>query len=122
MDIRCTVCGAPTSNGKCDYCGSVSMVEKTTQKKTSEPTVVVNQNVQIGANNALRHCSPKSKGTALLLCIFLGWCGAHKFYVGKTGMGIVYIFTAGLLCIGWVVDIFLIIAGSFKDANNLCLK
>jgi TM2 domain-containing membrane protein YozV len=25
---------------------------------------------------------------ALLLCFFLGWAGAHRFYVGKIGTGI----------------------------------
>lgn len=35
--------------------------------------------------------SSKSKTTAGLLAIFLGALGAHKFYLGKTGMGILYL-------------------------------
>ena len=38
----------------------------------------------------------KSTGTAYLLWFFLGALGAHKFYLNKTGMGILYIFTLGL--------------------------
>ncbi|WP_049945190.1 TM2 domain-containing protein [Butyrivibrio sp. AC2005] len=59
--------------------------------------------------------SDKSKSTALMLCIFLGWCGAHHFYVGNFGKGILYLFTGGFFCIGWFVDIIKIASGSFKD-------
>ena len=41
---------------------------------------------------------------AFFLCLFLGFYGAHKFYEGRIGMGILYLFTAGLFCFGWIVD------------------
>ncbi len=59
--------------------------------------------------------SDKSKTTALLLCIFLGFFGAHQFYVGKIGKGLLYLFTAGIFGIGWIVDIFRILTGGFRD-------
>lgn len=40
------------------------------------------------------------------LCIFLGFTGAHRFYRGEIGMGFLYLFTLGLLGIGWIHDIF----------------
>lgn len=46
-----------------------------------------------------------NKTTDLLLCIFLGPLGAHKFYEGKIGTGILYLFTVGLFCVGWISDI-----------------
>lgn len=46
----------------------------------------------------------KNKWVAFLLCFFLGVLGIHKFYEGKVGMGILYLFTFGLLGIGWVID------------------
>lgn len=33
----------------------------------------------------------KSKSTAGVLAIFLGWCGGHKFYLGQAGTGVVYL-------------------------------
>lgn len=48
------------------------------------------------------------KTTALLLCIFFGYFGVHKFYEGKIGMGILYVFTFGLFFFGWLIDIILI--------------
>ena len=46
----------------------------------------------------------KNKWVALLLCFFLGFLGAHKFYEGKIGMGILYLFTGGLFLIGVIID------------------
>ncbi|RDI40132.1 TM2 domain-containing protein [Falsibacillus pallidus] len=43
---------------------------------------------------------------AYVLLIFLGSLGIHKFYLGKVGMGIAYIFTLGFLGIGCLIDLF----------------
>jgi len=58
----------------------------------------------------------KSKTTAYLLWLFFGFLGAHKFYLRKTGMGILYLFTCGLFFIGWIVDLFTL--GKQVDAYN----
>lgn len=63
--------------------------------------------------------SDRSKSTALLLCIFLGYFGAHYFYTRKAGMGLLYFFTVGLFGIGWLVDIARIASGSFTDSFGL---
>ena len=58
----------------------------------------------------------KSKGTAFLLCIFLGLIGAHWYYLGKIGKGLLYTFTVGLFGFGWLKDIFTI--GKTVDRIN----
>ncbi len=58
----------------------------------------------------------KSTLTAYLLWFFLGFLGIHKFYVGKTGMGILYLFTGGLFGIGWFIDLFTL-AGQVNKYN-----
>jgi TM2 domain-containing membrane protein YozV len=59
----------------------------------------------------------KSKMTAYLLWFFLGWCSAHKFYLEKVGVGILYLLTGQLFGIGWVIDLFTL--GSQVDTYNL---
>lgn len=66
--------------------------------------------------------SDKSKKTALLCCIFGGFLGIHQFYVGKIGKGILYLCTAGIFCIGWIVDIIKIATGGFLDNAGAPLR
>ena len=65
--------------------------------------------------NYVTNTSDKSKTTALILCIFLGLFGAHYFYVGRIGRGVVALFTLDFFMIGWIIDIIKIATGGFKD-------
>ena len=64
----------------------------------------------------------KSFVTTLLLCIFLGGIGAHRFYVGKIGTGILYLLTLGLFGIGALVDLIMIIVGKFTTKDGQVIK
>ncbi len=61
--------------------------------------------------------SQKSRLVALLLCWFLGFLDAHRFYVRKTGTAILMILTFGGLGVWWLVDLIRIAIGSFRDAE-----
>ena len=46
----------------------------------------------------------QNKSIMMWVTILGGWFGLHKFMNKEIGMGVLYLFTAGLFCIGWIVD------------------
>lgn len=141
--MYCQNCGKQINETPCPYCGfsdekkiklptfgkkqpespAQPQVQAQPQpqapQQAPQPTVFVQNTNVIGGYSTV---GPKKKVTALLLCIFFGFLGAHRFYVGKTGSGVLYLCTAGLLGIGWVVDIFIIAVGGFRDVNGMFLQ
>lgn len=113
IDMDCVVC---------PLCGK--QVKDLKQDVQAAPNITINNssnssNVNSNRNSAKATAIAGGRGgrpygrrvhkmTALLLCIFLGYFGAHKFYAGRKGMGILYLCTAGLCGIGWIVDCVLI--------------
>ena len=110
----CKECGQKIAKKAviCPHCGC--QIEETKTEAAAAPQIVINnsntnqnQNVNMNAGMFGR---PRNKWIALLLCIFFGWFGAHKFYEGKGGTGILYLFTAGLFGIGVFFDFFTILS------------
>jgi len=59
-------------------------------------------------------------GVAYLLwctCL-LGFCGGQRFYTGKIGSGLIYLFTFGLFGVGQLIDLILI-PGMVSDRNRV---
>ena len=62
--------------------------------------------------------SEKSWTTTLLLCLFLGSIGVHRFYAGKTGTGIIQLLTLGGCGIWTLIDLIMIIMKKFTDKDG----
>lgn len=92
---KCPSCGASIDLNatECKYCGeaiSVATPQYHEYKVAQEPVYQARQSQPIYTNNSVPATS-KNKTAAGLLSIFLGGLGVHKFYLGKTGMGILYL-------------------------------
>lgn len=98
----------------CKYCGEKIPVDaiictkcgrQIEQLKSEQPQVIVNNtNTNVNRNINSTRGGQKNKWVSLLLCIFLGFLGAHKFYEGKILLGVVYLCTCGLFGIGLIID------------------
>lgn len=98
----CPQCGAPISKDvtECKYCGEkITIAQPKPQPQPqsqpqSQPQPQI-QNIyvqnQVYDSNINPSWPIKNKTTAGLLAIFLGSIGIHKFYLGKTGQGILYL-------------------------------
>lgn len=75
-------------------------------------------NLQVSNQTTVVGNSEKKLGNCLLLFLFLGCFGAHRFYVGKIGTAILYIFTFGGVGIWALVDLISIVFGNFTDKEG----
>ena len=66
--------------------------------------------------------SEKSRAVALALCIPLGVFGAHRFYVGKIGTGLLQLCTLGGMGLWWLYDLITIASGEFRDVDGLRVR
>lgn len=96
-----------------------------------------NQNITV-KNLEENQTSPKSKAVAALLNFFLGYLGVHRFYIGKTGSGIILLIlnvvgaATTFIFIGWalivvagiwdLIDFIKIICGKMTDSNGKIIK
>ena len=114
--MKCKQCGAPIEANDfgsytCEYCGSVFVDEKEKTAVTQgQPTIIreiIRETKEVFNGDGVK--GKKSKGVALLLCLFLGWIGAHRFYEGKFFTGIIWAITGGLSGVGVFIDFLILL-------------
>jgi hypothetical protein len=66
--------------------------------------------------------SEKSRAIALAVGAVLGPFGAHRYYVGKIGTGLLQTVTIGGFGLWWMYDMILISFGAFRDADGRRVK
>lgn len=131
----CPQCGAPIDPGagECKFCGEKLAQQQVnqqynqqsqqqnnqqaTQQRSAQPQTVyvqqpVTQNIYTTAINPA--WPVKSKVAAGLLAIFLGGLGIHKFYLGKVGMGILYL----VFCWTYIPGIIAFVEGIIYLCSN----
>ena len=122
--MYCKKCGKDV--GEASYCPHCGAAQSEDRQQLTQPVVVNVVNNNTNQNNSINggpmNYPYKSKWAAFFLCLFLGYLGAHRFYVGKSGTGIIWLLTVGLGGIGWLVDLLLILFGSFRDKAGYPLR
>ena len=107
----CKFCGKTISADAviCTHCG-----RQVESLQNTQSPVIINNSASSSASSSstamptintsnTRKCN---KWVSLALCGFLGYFGAHKFYEGKMGTGLLYMCTAGGFLIGMIIDFF----------------
>lgn len=137
--MNCVIHNEKEATGACTYCGKLYCADCLVEingrnycrehvnealnqtSNNSSPTIIINNdNNNHNTNNNMNFnggisISSKSRLLCLLLAIFVGYLGIHRFYAGKIGSGILYLCTAGFCGVGVLIDIISILLGSFRD-------
>ncbi len=127
--MKCSNCGAEIYEGfrYCNYCGTYVETGTPKEENTTVQHIHVHNHyygsqgdASTESNSSTRN-GVSTRNRLILTALFftLGAVGAHKFYSGRIGMGILYALTGGLFGIGLFFDFFSILFGTPKDNLGL---
>lgn len=95
------------------------------------PSVQVNNYVALNNQAVVTTIAPsdKNKTTAILLCLFLGGLGIHRYYLGRNGSATAMLLITvgsvgylGIISFVWaIVDLIQLCTGSLRDAQDRAL-
>ena len=125
--MRCNGCGAENyvpagKTIKCAYC-DVPITSDVPFARSNSPvfeSVEDREDVleyfqgQGEADNKSR----KNRTTVILLCIFLGFFGVHRYYTGNILIGLGQMFTSGGCGVWVLVDLILLLTKSYRDGEG----
>lgn len=115
-DVFCSRCGARVggeTQTQTAHSASVHGAAQQTQTGQAAPQVQNVYNYYNYGTTAGRMteapAGTKNKWISVFLCLIFGVFGAHRFYEGKILSGLLYLFTAGLCGIGWLIDLIILL-------------
>ncbi len=95
---------------------SFPVTQNQTENVSAENTVTEKNNDEMFSPAAA--ASGKSQLVALLLCLFVGIIGIHRFYLGYIWQGVVQILTLGGFGIWALIDLIRIITGDLQPKDG----
>jgi TM2 domain-containing membrane protein YozV len=95
-----------------------SVVTNDNDKSSNVVANETKQSTTVAAPTMSSPASGKSQIVALLLVIFVGILGIHRFYLGYTTIGIIQLLTLGVFGIWSLIDLIMIVTGSLKPKDG----
>ena len=121
--MKCTSCGARLVPGEnqCRYCGTYIDEDSKPKEEHSETIHHYHHHYYEATDSETR--SPKKFSTTLLLCLFFGFFGIHRFYLEKFGTGLIILLLTTAVSpffsfVFLIVDFILIVSKKMKDGKG----
>ena len=96
----------------------IEMDPTAARRSKAPPRAAPDSSVAVGEGITTFPQSSRWIPPILVMSVLLGVLGVHRLYAGRIATGVLFFFTGGGLVIWWLVDIFQIIGGRFRDVDG----